>query len=308
LMKTQRRSLVLALMIAAMLAAQAGAAVVNDRDPPIPLPPGPGGAGDTPVLQQIFDDITVGGPGIDAVADQTNFALFTTTASGGGVASFIIELALGGGPGDFGDGPNRFGIYKSDSPEVKAEIFGPQHESGDLASLEFFAPSALFPGGFVTITVKKLVGADPVTGLPVFDITSTSVLNFGNVFGFYMDVYDGEASSRGPGSATGDGDSDTLDWTVYTEDSLNGDAPGALVYKGDGETVLEIPSRPSGTFITNDYIFAFDKMNSKTRDFADLVVLVESIEPVPEPLSVVVWGLLGMIGVGFHQWRRRRVA
>ena len=83
------------------------------------IPLGDNGSEDT--LQEVLDRITVGLSGqtpghIDAVNDQINEGLFSGGASGGSIASFIIEIA------GFAN-QNSFGIFSANDPSNRAEIF-----------------------------------------------------------------------------------------------------------------------------------------------------------------------------------------
>lgn len=130
---------------AVLTAAPAFAASVNVR--PVTL--------GSPSLQNVLDSITASGPGIDAVADQSGRALFHSEASGGSVATFIIELA------GFASA-NTFGIYENGDTANRAEIFGGSDTAGDQAFVSFMANG--------DIKVNNIVVAS----------------NFGRTFGFYI--------------------------------------------------------------------------------------------------------------------------
>lgn len=238
-------------------------------DPVNTRPVSPGGLTD---LQAVFDSIYVSGPGVDANNDQINNALFTNSAAGGAVATFVIELSTTAGS-------NAFGIYSSDDPTNKAEIFGGAGTSGDQAIISFFAD------GRIAVN---------------FSVVAT---NFSENWGFYMDVPDNTQSPAGGGSAT---------HTVYSEDSLNpGGAAQALIYQGDDKTVLELPGFSPGPFNSTGVIVAFEGGLNGTGGsdglFTDLVVLVEAVTPVfatavPAPGAA----MLAMVGMGLVGWTKRR--
>lgn len=204
-------------------------------------------------LQEVFNSITVSG-GVDAITDQTSFAVFSSGASGGSVATMIIELASN-------PGLNTFGLYDAGDPTNLAEVFAGAQGQGAQALISFMANGDVRVNGSVVAS------------------------NFGSAFGFYLGV---------PSQM------------FYSQDLLNpGNNAQALIYKGDGSTVLQIPGYHPGTFGVDEYIIAFEEVafDESDKDFQDMVVMVESIRPVPVPGAA----LLGLLGFGLIGWVKRRL-
>jgi hypothetical protein len=222
-----------------------------------------------PSLQQIFNNLLAPGGTLDAIGDQSNFALFTNQASAGALASFVIEVA------GFAS-QNKFGIYSAQNSDMQGVIFDGYHSQGDQALISFRNDDIFI----MTLHFEKN---------SLDDFSYNIVKGFGNVFGFYIQTPENK--------------------TFYTEDYLNpGGNPQALLYQGAGQT-LAIPGLEGGKFTPDHFIFAFEDkpFASSDKDFQDLVVLVESISPVPTPepgtMLLLGTGLLTMAG---YRWRRQK--
>ena len=214
-------------------------------------------------LQELLDAITVGGPNINTVNDQTGYQLFTNTATGSSIGSFMFEIA------GFAS-TNKFGIYNQNGD--KALLFDGYNDSGDRTVVDFLTD------GSVSVSTK---GYLPDYKGPTVD---REYANFGNVFGYYLERSDGTTfyteNSRNQGS--------------YQQ---------AVVYQGNNQTELKLAGKQPGIFTDNEFIIAFEDLSragSTDSDFNDLVVMVESVEPtsVPEPATLAGLGLVaGALGL-----------
>jgi hypothetical protein len=232
-------------------------------------------------LQTALDDITVSGPGIDTVNDQTGYEVFTNTATGNSTATLTFEFSEGATN-------SNFGIYNVNSPDQKVQLFDGANYSG-AGSTVFFADSQI---AVSNVQFSPTTGAAVNAGFEFYDYDW-------NEFGFYLEKADGTS--------------------FYTQEALNGGYQQAVVYQGDDETVTDLPGRPQGTFTDNEFIIAFEDEwlgSVSGGDYDDFVVIVESVEPVsvsvPEPGAIIsvpepgaIAGL-GVVGASLLVTRRRQ--
>lgn len=172
---------------------------------------------------------------------------------------------------------NKFGIYNTNG--WKAQLFEGSNSVSDGALLSFNNGN---------LAVSRLQSGND------FGNTSTDYLGFGNIFGFYLERQDGV--------------------TFYTETARNhNQSQQAVVYRGNNQTVLQIPGTNQITFTDNRFIIAFDDLlrvgGYSDSDFQDMVVLVDSIEPasVPESSTTVAMLGFGICGIGLIVKREFKV-
>jgi len=161
---------------------------------------------------------------------------------------------------------NTFGVY----------------ETGDSGNLVQLFDGAAVAGSQTTLTIKA-------NG----DVLVNQVLegNFGGTktFGFYLGTNSG---------------------TYFSNTSLNGDMTDhMLAYQGTGDLV-QLPTFNPGEWNPNEYILAWEDLrvshNHYDGDFNDMVLMIESVQPVPVPAAVWLFGsgLLGLVGIA----RRKKAA
>ncbi len=225
-----------------------------------------GSASQLTEVQDVFDGI---GSTINAYSDQSPYAIFRPQAGGNSSSTYIASISW---TNDWQSYPLEFGLY----------------EYGNTSNLlELFTFSTAPTLGY-SVSIKFTS-----TGVTSFDTGGTiDTANPMNGFGFY--VY---AST----------------WTntyYYSEDSLNsGGYPRHLIYEGLGENVT-IPDGQGGSTTGLDdnhwYVASeagYGASSSATgntipiSDFSDIVVMFESITPVPVPAAVIL-GILGLSVAG----------
>jgi len=191
------------------------------------------------------------------VADR----LWEMEASGGSVATVIIELAGNANT-------NSFGIYDATN-DNQVQLFGGPADQADQAMV-----SISQTGQVVVVYLQR----DSNGNMTASKVSSSGSGYFsGNVFGYYLGTNNG---------------------TFYSDPARNPDGADQMVaFEGDGNTI-KLPGNSPGAWGPSSYILAWEDVayNASDKDFNDFVVYVESVGGVPEPgtLALLAGGLFGL--------------
>ncbi len=162
-------------------------------------------------------------------------------------------------------GSNTFGVYDAGNILSKVQLFNGAATGG--------------LGG--TTTTLKIDGAFKVSVNNLYQTTFS-----GKTFGYYL---------SGPGG------------TFYSDNNLNeGKSDHMVAFQGKNDGFDVEGGSDFSTWTPNEYVLGWEDVAfpGADSDYNDMVLMVESVKPVPEPTTIGLMGL-GLIGV-FAAARRRK--
>ena len=145
----------------------------------------------------------------------------------------------------------KFGMYDADKPNHPAFLLSDGMKPWDVATVTFLDDGKLF----------------------IRDGIKSKASGFDGPFGFFAKVTSGKHSPV----------------FLFTEPDLNGGITRALVFQGNGETMLKFPGLAPGLFLENQFLIAFE--TGKDNGFNDFIVSVSGIVAAPEPALSLLLGL-----------------
>ena len=154
--------------------------------------------------------------------------------------------------------------------------YGVYDMGGINDQVELFGTGAV-AGSQVVMSIKE-------DGSVYLNVNTDSGIDFsGNNFGFYLS--DGTT-------------------TLFSDPSLNSGLDDYMVaYQGLDMDLVQLPGQSEGLWTDNEFILGWES-EALAGDFADFVVMVESITVVPVPAAVI----LGMLGLGVAGIKLRKYA
>ena len=230
-------------------------------------------------LQDQLDARTQDGEFLDVNEDQAApDELWTLASINNGTAMIMFELA------GYANS-NTMGIYDPHNTSNTLELFAGLDDTGSKIGI---------------------IENDGMLGTCVFSgwgctFTGNTISLAGGTFGFYLD------------SPVDGGTRFYSQADLNTDAAADGTTDHMVAFAGDGsERIDPLLSGDYGIFAPGEYIIAWEDLllSNGDRNYSDMVVLMESIIPVPEPgpLALLGAGLLALAFVRLRPARRMSIS
>ncbi len=204
---------------------------------------------------------------INVNTEETGSEVFAFQTSGA-TASYIANVS-------YTASSLQFGLYDTTNTSSTLELFDSVNQTvGSNTQI------------YINLMAMDLTSYTMAGGYSEIDTATFS----NNAFGFYLTTMYGTYYSESDLNATGTADLDG--------DGVN-DNDHFLTYEGNGD-VVTWPGLPGVNDYAHWYIAAEGTpINANSDDFTDFIVQMESVQPVPEPATMLLFGtgLAGLAGL-----------
>lgn len=234
-------------------------------------------------LQTLLDDKTFGGSSsIDVATDETKDEKFAFQSTGAS-ATYVATVSYAY--------PIEFGLYDVYNSNTKVSLFDTAtgSEAGDSTQI-YIQYSAVSN----TVTTYYFDSGCPFPGICVVDSATflTSQVGFyaTSVYGTFYSESDKNAADN---DANGDGTKDNDHFLTYEGegDMFNAGGPGKPFLNDFAHWYIAVEATHMG--------------DPSSNDFTDIVVQLESLQPVAEPETLALFGA-GLLGLAAFARRKKR--